>query len=291
MRYEFILREKAVYPVKSLCRVLEVSPSGYYSWLTNRDGKSKRQNEDQELVAKLQLEHENHYRSYGSRRHAAGLPGVGRHRVRRLMKAAGLCAKQRRRYRLTTDSGHDQPIAENLLNREFHPAGPNQAWAGDLTYLRTREGWLYLVIVLDLYSRQVVGWSMSPAPNRQVVINAFQMAVQRRGIRPGLIFHSDRGCQYASKDYRGALRACGVLASMSRRANCWDNAVAESFFATLKKEVISEVDGLPQETVRQSVFTYLETYYNSKRRHSTLGYLTPQEFENQPKSRKERVAA
>lgn len=148
-----------------------------------------------------------------------------------------------------------------------------------------------MVIVLDLYSRRVVGWSMSTAPNRQVVINAFQMAVQRRGIRPGLLFHSDRGCQYASKDHRKKLKAYGVLASMSRRANCWDNAVAESFFATLKKELIVEVDGLPQETVRQSVFIYLETYYNSKRRHSTLGYLTPQEFENQAKTREEQAAA
>ena len=291
MRYEFVLAEKAVYRVETLCRVLEVSASGYYDWLSSRHSKSKRQVKDQELVTKLHLQHKSHYRSYGSRRHAAEFDGVGRHRIRRLMKAAGIQAKQPRRYRVTTDSEHDMPIAENLLNREFRPAEPNRAWVGDLTYLRTREGWLYLVIVLDLYSRRVVGWSMSTAPNRQVVINAFQMAVQRRGIRPGLLFHSDRGCQYASKDHRKKLKAYGVLASMSRRANCWDNAVAESFFATLKKELIVEVDGLPQETVRQSVFIYLETYYNSKRRHSTLGYLTPQEFENQAKTREEQAAA
>jgi len=291
MRYEFVLAEKAVYGVEFLCRLLEVSTSGYYEWLAGGETTSARDAQDRQLLDKLRLQHRQHHQNYGSRRHAAELAGVGRHRVRRLMQKAGLYAKQRRRYRITTRSDNNQPVAENLLNRNFRPDGPNRAWVGDLTYLRTQEGWLYLVVVLDLYSRRVVGWSMSERPTRKVVLDAFRMAVQRRGIEPGLIFHSDRGSQYASKEHRQALKACGVLASMSRKANCWDNAVAESFFATLKKELIVEVDGFPRETVRQSVFTYLETYYNKKRRHSTLGYKTPQEFEDQSKNRKERLAA
>ena len=291
MRYGFILAEKANYPVDLMCRLLEVSPSGFYEWVAGRESLTQREAQDLRLVTKLMLQHQIHLRSYGSRRHAAELPGIGRHRTRRLMKKAGLRAKQPRRYRITTKSDHDHPIADNLLNRDFRPSGPNQSWVGDLTYLRTHEGWLYLVVVLDLFSRKVVGWSMSERPTRHVVLNAFRMAVNRRGVTPGLIFHSDRGSQYASKDHRRALKVCGVLSSMSRRANCWDNAVAESFFATLKKELIVEVDNLDRETVRQAVFNYLETYYNKKRRHSTLGYQTPQEYENQSQNRKEHPAA
>ena len=291
MRYQFVLTEKAFYCVETLCRLMEVSTSGFYEWFASSQIETRREANDRELGQKLEAQHKEHSRNYGSRRHAAELDGVGRRRVSKLMKRHGLQAKQRRRYRLTTDSAHDQPITNNLLNRNFRPDSVNQAWVGDLTYLRTREGWLYLVVVLDLFSRKVVGWSMSERASRKVFVDALKMAVQRRGVRPGLIFHSDRGSQYASKEYRHLLRTCGFVSSMSRKANCWDNAVAESFFATIKKELIVEVDGHAREIVRQAVFTYLETYYNRKRRHSTLGYRTPQEYESQSQNRKEQSAA
>ena len=291
MRYAFILAEKAVFGVELLCRLLEVSVSGFYDWVAAADSRALRAKRREELIRQLVTRHQEHRCRYGSRRHAAEFGSVGRHRVRGLMSEAGVQAKQRRRYRVTTKSDHRRPVAKNLLNRDFRPIAPNQVWAGDLTYLRTREGWLFLVVILDLYSRKVVGWSMSEKPSRGVVNSALKMAIQRRGVKPGLIFHSDRGCQYTSKEHQRLLEACGIVPSMSGKGDCWDNAVAESFFATIKKELIVDVDGQAREIVRQAVFTYLETYYNSKRRYSKLGYRTPEEFEALSKNGKELMAA
>lgn len=188
-------------------------------------------------------------------------------------------AKTRRKFKHTTDSNHDLPIADNLLERNFLPASPDQCYVGDITYIRTREGWLYLATVIDLYSRKVVGWAMSHRINRHLVIDAMRMAIVNRQPARGLIFHSDRGSQYASNDFRKLLENHGVKQSMSRRGDCWDNAVAESFFGTIKKELVHHDDYLTREEARMSIFEYIEVYYNRKRLHSTIGYLSPTEYE------------
>jgi len=236
-----------------------------------------------ELVRRLRIQHTEHKSRYGARRHAAGLTKidrpVSRKRVRRLMRLEGIVAKQRRRFKVTTVSDHDNPVAANLLDRQFNPTRPNQAWVGDITYLPTTEGFLYLAIVMDLFSRRVIGWSISERMTRGLVIDAFKLALGRRGCAPDTLFHSDRGSQYASFDYRKILKTCGITASMSRRANCWDNAVAESFFATLEKELHKDLGPQKRETVRLETIAYIEGYYNRKRLHSTLGYMTPLERE------------
>lgn len=243
-----------------------------------------RSREDDALLAKLTANHTKHRRRYGSRRHRAELAQagikVGRNRVRRLMGKGSLPAKRRKPYKITTKSDHKLPVAPNHLDRNFQPAAPDQAWVGDLTYIPTTEGWLYLAIVLDLFSRKVVGWAMSARADRKLVMDALCMALGRRDIAAGLLlFHSDRGCQYASDDFRKLLDGKRITPSMSRRANCWDNAVAESFFATLETELLDELAGQGREAVMQAVFEYIEGYYNRVRLHSTLGYLTPCAFE------------
>ncbi len=282
MRYAFVRAERANYPVIVLCRCMEVSQSGFYEWLER--GPSLRSREDDALLAKLTEGHKKHRQRYGSRRHRAELAQagtkIGRNRVRRLMGKGGLQAKRRKPYKVTTKSDHDLPVAPNHLNRNFQPAEPDQAWVGDLTYIRTSEGWLYLAIVLDLFSRKVVGWAMSARADRELVMDALRMALGRRSITAGLLlFHSDRGCQYASDDFRKLLKGKRITPSMSRRANCWDNAVAESFFATLETELLDDLVGQGREAVKQAVFEYIEAYYNPVRLHSTLGYLTPCAFE------------
>lgn len=286
MIYSFVFSQakEAAYPITALCNALGVSTSGYYEWV-NRP-QSKRSREDAELVALMTSAHANSRQSYGSRRHREELKGsnkrVGRNRIRRLMRTAGIWAKQRRRFVVTTKSDHDKPIAPNELDRNFHPEGPNQAWVGDITYIPTRDGWLYLAIVLDLYSRRVVGWATSARATRQLALDALQMALQKRAVEPGLLlFHSDRGVQYASNDFVQLLKRKRITPSMSRRANCWDNAVAESFFATLEKELLVDLVGWGRDDTAQAVFTYIETYYNRRRRHSTLGYQSPASFEAQ----------
>lgn len=257
-----------------ICSTLGVSASGYYEWL----GKplSERAGQDAVIIAALRIQHVAHRSRYGSRRHQKGLElKIGRNRVRRLMKTAGLAARQRPRYVNTTKSDHDNPVAENLLNREFHPSRPNCSWVGDITYIPTSEGWLYLATVMDLYSRRIIGWSISERITKELVLEAIRLAVGRRGCAPQCLFHSDRGSQYTSKDYCKILRAHGLTSSMSRRANCWDNAVAESFFSTLKKELKQELIGKNRDQIRQELVAYIEGYYNRKRLHSTIGYRTP----------------
>lgn len=221
--------------------------------------------------------------SMGSRRMAARLReqdfAVGRYRVRRLMKKLGLIVKLKQKFRITTNSNHKLPVAENILDRQFNPAAPNQAWAADITYIWTAEGWLYLAVVIDLYSRRVIGWAMDKRQTKSLVIRALMMAVNLRKPSAGLIHHSDRGSQYASLKYQASLKQHGILCSMSRKGNCWDNAVVERFFSSLKREWIRDNLYSRREDAIRDIRAYIVTWYNSRRPHSTLGYKSPIEFE------------
>ena len=279
MTYRFICAKKTIFPVVIMCSTLGVSPSGYYEWLGRPI--SPRAAQDLTLIALLRVQHVDHRRRYGSRRHQAELPhDIGRNRVSRLMKVAGLVSRHKRRFVVTTKSNDDNPVASNVLNRHFNPPKPNHSWVGDITYIHTTEGWLYLATVIDLYSRMVIGWSISERITKELVLTAFRLAVGRRGCAPNCLFHSDRGSQYTSKDFTKILRAHGIVSSMSRRANCWDNAVAESFFATLKKELSYELVGKNRAETRLEIVAFIEGYYNRKRLHSSLGYKSPAKYED-----------
>jgi transposase InsO family protein len=197
------------------------------------------------------------------------------------MKEHGIRAKRRRRYVNTTDSNHSQPVAPNILDRQFSVSAPNKAWLSDITYVPTREGWLYLAAVLDLYSRRIVGWAMDAAMPTELVLTALRMAIENRQTEPGLIHHSDRGCQYASAEFQKELTRHGFVCSMSRKGNCWDNAPMESFFGTLKEELIHLAAYATRAEARTAIFEYVETFYNRRRSHSTLGYVSPAEFEEE----------
>lgn len=272
--------EKADYSVSLLCRALNVTRSGYYAWL--RRGQSSWERTNEELSGQIVAIHKESRGTYGCPRIRAELKHQGhqvsRKRVARLMKERGIRARKRRRWvPRTTDSRHGLPVAPNLLDREFIRSAPDQAWVGDITYIRTDEGWLYLATLLDLYSRKVVGWSMSANIDRHLALGALEMATLARSPGPGLIHHTDRGTQYASSDYRQALERHGMVASMSRKGNCWDNAVAESFFSTLKTDLAGTYKS--HADARRAIFEYIEVFYNRKRRHSTIDYHTPVEFE------------
>ena len=204
---------------------------------------------------------------------------IGRNRIARLMRLEGLKAKKRRHFRITTVSSHSYPIAKNVLNRQFHPPAANKAWAADITYLSTKEGWLYLAIVIDLFSRRIVGWAMSSKIDADLAISALRMAIQIRSPKPGLVVHTDRGSQYACREYRRFIAEHGIVPSMSRKGDCWDNAVAESFFSTLKVEIKSEKLWATRSEARTEIFEYIEAWYNRERRHSSLNYLSPADFE------------
>ena len=281
--YRFIRGHATEYAVTTLCRVLEVSKAGYYAWCTRPP--SARAQGEAALVTAIRAVHAASQRTYGSPRVHRELRAQGRRhgvkRVARVMRAHGLRAKRVRRFRVTTQSAHAHPVAPNVLARQFHVAEPDRVWVGDLTYLPTREGWLYLAVVLDLASRRVVGWAMRHTLAQALTVDALAMALQRRRPAPGLLHHTDRGVQYAAHAYRARLAAHGVTASMSRKGDCWDNAVAESFFATLKRELVDGADWPTREAARTAVFAYLETWYNRRRRHSALGYMSPDEFEQQ----------
>jgi len=283
VKFGFIRAQKAHHAVRTMCRVLEVSRSGFYAWSTR--AASERSVEDSRLMAEIQVVFDEHKARYGSPRitrelRASGVR-VGRHRVRRLMRLGSLKARQPRRFVRTTDSRHAHPVAPNLLNRQFTVEAPNRFWAADITYLPTRQGWLYLAVVLDLYSRAVVGWSMSTRIDQKLTLDALDSALIRRTPAPGLIAHSDQGVQYAGLDYQQLLRSRGAVCSMSRKGNCWDNAVVESFFGTLKNELLDSAAFDSQQTAQTLVFEYIETYYNRRRRHSTLDYLSPLEYERE----------
>ena len=283
MKFRFIQVERASFPVPPMCRVLEVSRSGFYAW--QRRQPSAHAQEDVQLGVAIRAIHQGSRQTYGAPRvhaelHAHGRP-VGRKRVARLMKQDGLRGRRPRRWRTTTDSQHAWPIAENVVQRVFHTDAPNQVWVTDITYVWTWEGWLYLAVVLDLFARRVVGWAMADHLRTELPLAALEMAMGRRLPPTGLVHHSDRGVQYASTDYRDVLAAHGVQVSMSRKGNCWDNAVAESFFATLKTELVAGQSWPTRRAVRDAIAEYIELFYNSRRRHSTLGYCTPMEYERQ----------
>jgi len=282
MRYSFIARHQDQWPVSVQCEVLKVTRSGYYAWKKRVPGPRARRRE--ELTHRIQEVHEKARRTYGSPRIHRELVAQGIvcncKTVARCMRAAGIRPKTVKRFRVsTTDSNHAHPVAENIVNRDFQAEGPRQKWLADITYVPTREGWLYLAVVEDLYSRKIVGWSMSERIDSRLVVNALQMAIEREGPAAELIVHSDRGVQYACDHYQRLLRHHGVTCSMSRKGNCWDNAPMESFMATLKKELVHHEDYLTREQARHSLFEYIEVFYNRIRRHSAIGYLTPHQFE------------
>lgn len=281
MRYDFVEAHRGRWPVRLMCRVLRVSPGGYYDW-RGRPQSSTAARHDA-LVVTIKAIHGEVKARYGSPRIHAELVARGEpccvNTVARLMRQEGIAAKAKRRSRVTTDSNHDRPVAENVLNRQFEPEAPNRAWTADITYLATGEGWLYLAAVEDLYSRRIVGWSMSTRIDSRLVVDALEMALARRLPGEGLVAHSDRGSQYASEHYQGLLAGHGITCSMSRRANCWDNAPMESFFASLKKELTRGEVFATREEARASIFEYIEVFFNRIRRHSSLGYMSPDEYE------------
>jgi putative transposase len=279
VKFAFIGAEKANFPIAFMCRHLGVSTSGFYVWRQRPE--CARAREDRRLAVLTREAHELSRRAYGSPRVHQELKSQGiaisRKRVIRLMRDQGLKGKVRRRWVKTTDSNHELPVAPNLLGRNFLASAANRRWVGDITYLRTNEGWLYLAVVLDLYSRMVVGWAVSAVIDRHLVIKALQMALKRRCPDSGLLHHSDRGSQYASEEFQKALEAHGITCSMSRRGDCYDNAAMESWFGTLKTELGESFD--THAEAKRQLFDYIEVFYNRRRRHSSLGYLSPAEFE------------
>jgi transposase InsO family protein len=282
LKYQHIDNAKKAYPINMMCEVLKVSCNGYFSW-RNRPY-SKRTEENSKLVPLVLQIHKESGGTYGTRRIAKALLALGipcgRSRARSLMRMAGVAARQRKKLRVTTDSKHNLPVAPNRLNRQFEVKKPNNVWVSDITYVWTREGWLYLAVVLDLFSRQIVGWTMSNRINRKLVMSALLMAIWRRRPAPGVMFHSDRGSQYCSHDFQKLLKTHKMTCSMSRKGDCWDNAVAERFFASLKTERIFPKNYRTREEARRDIIDYIEMFYNSKRLHSYLGYVSPREFEN-----------
>ena len=284
MKYAFITQHKNAYPVSLQCQVLGVSRNGYYQFRRNRENRP----EDpvhHEILEWVQDIAKSSDRTYGSRRmkkalNALGYP-VSRNKARKLMRETGIQARQRKKYKVTTNSNHRQPVFENLVNREFEIGQPDQVYAADVTYIWTQEGWLYLAVVIDLCSRKVVGWSMSSRMKAQLVCDALQMAIWRRRPKAGLIHHSDRGSQYASKAFRRLLKAHGTQGSMSRKGDCWDNAVVESFFGSLKQERVQWRSYQSRLEAQQDILDYISMFYNSSRLHSYLGYMSPNDFERQ----------
>lgn len=260
---------------------MQVHRSGYYAWL--KRPKSARQIENEELVPLVKQIHKDSREAYGSRRMAKTLTDMGipcgRAKARTLMKLAGAVAKRRRRFKVTTDSTHARPVAPNLLNQDFTADRLDKAWVSDLTYVWTREGWSYLAVVIDLCSRSVIGWSIDKRMTKELAIDAFNMAYWRRQPEDGLIFHSDRGSQYCSHEFQKRLSSCGAVQSMSGKGNCFDNAVAESFFASLKLECVYFANYQTREEAKIDIIDYIEMFYNSSRLHSYLGYTSPRQFE------------
>lgn len=277
---------KNKHPIATLCAAFDVSTSGYYSWQARQRAPAPRHREDQRLQAQILRLHQDSRQTYGTPRIQACLRALGqrhgRNRLGRLMRQAGVCGRQKRRYRVvTTDSRHDQPIAPNRLPAVGAPSRADQIWAADITYIRTQQGFVYLAAILDVYSRRVVGWSLGQRLDTALVLAAWSMAQCHRQPPDGLIFHSDRGVQYASGQYRQALQSARAVASMSRRANCYDNAIMEAFWSTLKLELIYRRarDFAHAQEARAAIFEYIEAFYNRQRLHSALGFKSPAQFE------------
>jgi len=281
VKYAFIRDHQGQFTVKRMCSVLRVSASGYYDWMDRPE--SERSKSNRALVTKIRCFHQASRRTYGSPRIHRDIQESGEavsvNRVARLMKQAGIQAKMAKRFVVTTDSRHTMQPAPDRLKRSFRTEAPDRAWVSDTTFIATRQGWLYLAVILDLYSRQVIGWAMGGRNDRELVSTALTMAVWRRGMVRDVIVHSDQGSTYASADYQQLLSKHGLLCSMSRKGECLDNAVAESFFGTLKAELVDDADYKTKDEARASLFRYIETFYNRRRRHSFLGYISPVEFE------------
>ena len=281
MRYQFIDTQRPVHRLTCLCRVLQVSRSGYYAW--RQRPRSARAEADQRLLPMLCRLHQQHREQYGAVKlwraaQAVGLP-CGRHRVARLRKLAGLEARRIRRFRISVEHHQLPPPAPNRLQQRFVTTALNRVWVGDLTAIPTRAGWLYVAVLLDLYSRRAIGWAMSAKPDQHLTLAALAMALRQRRVRPGLIHHSDQGAQYSSGAYRQQLLASGLTPSMSRKGNCYDNAVAESFFSTLKNELVHHQTYATRDDASREIFAFIEGFYNRQRLHQSLGYLSPLAFE------------
>lgn len=277
---------KAQYPIRSLCRTLEVSASGYYGWQGRQAQPCTRAVENAQLAIQIEKIHRESRQTYGSPRIQQSLlksgRSYGRNRIARLMRQKRLCGRLKKRYRVqTTDSNHEHPIAPNRLAQSPAPAAPNQVWVADITYIETGEGWLYLAGIMDLYSRRIVGWAMGESIDTQLVLASWNMALRQRHPGTQLVFHSDRGCQYASQQFRLALQQAKALASMSRRGNCYDNAAMESFWSTLKHELVYRTKFETRALACLAIFDFIEAFYNRRRLHSSLDYLSPVDFEQQ----------
>jgi len=284
MKYAWIEAHEGFFALNELCRVLSVSTSGYRAWKRGGTPQRKRLT-DTQLVTLIRAIHAELKGAYGSPRMVRELRDRGfpasKGRVERLMRDNGIRARHKRRYKATTDSKHGLPVAENLVARHFAATAPNQVWTSDITYLWTDEGWLYLAIVLDLFNREVVGWSLKPRMTADIVTDALTMAWFRRRPAPGLLHHSDRGSQYASQVFQDQLKGYGMTCSMSRKGNCWDNAPTESWFNSFKNERVHGVRYASHDDMRATAFEYIEVFYNRTRKHSTLGYQSPAQYLDQ----------
>ncbi len=281
MKFQFIQTHRHEFRIRIMCAVLGVSPAGFYAW--EKRPESERSKTDLRILTKIKEKFKTSRETYGYRRIQSDLVDdgelCGKNRVARIMKSNQIRPKTRRKFKVTTDSKHNKPIHENHLNREFDASNPNQRWTTDITYISTKEGWLYLAVIMDLCSRKIIGWSMSDRMKEALVIDALKMALFRRKIHSGLLIHSDRGSQYASDCFQALLRANNIDCSMSRKGNCWDNAAMESFFHTLKTECVYHENYGTREEAKKSIFDYIEIFYNRLRKHSFLGYQSPEQFE------------
>jgi len=281
MKYQHIEKNRLRFGIQKMCRVLQVSSSGYYCW--RKAVESKRQKENKKLLWQIRLVHKKHKGRYGSPRITEELQDNGyscsENRIAGLMRKNDIAAKTKRKFKLTTNSKHSLPIAENIINGKFSASSPNCLWASDITYIWTTEGWLYLCAILDVFNRQIVGWSMDNRMTQKLVINALQQAVWRRKPDSGCIFHSDRGSQFAGQEFRKLLKKHEFVQSMSGKGNCYDNAIIETFFHTLKTELVYFESYPTRNEAKRSVFEYIEMYYNRIRRHSALNYKSPVDFE------------
>jgi len=282
MKFKFIADHRGTFKVGRMCKLFGVSRSGYHASVTRLE--SRRSRENRALKDKIRVLHAASHGISGAPKIHRDLmdAGVrcGKNRVARIMRKAGIRSRVKRKFKATTDSRHNLPVAPNLLNQDFNVEAPNRTWVGDITYVSTNEGWLYLAVLLDLFNREIVGWSASNRLTRQLAIDALQMAVGRRHPGKGLLHHTDRGSQYASADYQQLIKEHGMICSMSRKGNCYDNAVAESFFGRLKCEWVNHHRYRSRSEAAQSLFYYIEIFYNRKRRHSSIDYLTPREYDN-----------
>jgi putative transposase len=281
MRFSFIEDHREVFHVRAMCAVLGVSTSGYYAWRDRPE--SMRTAANRSLSEDIRRVHADSRQRYGSPRVHAALRAegrrVGRNRVARLMQRHGIRARQKRRFCRTTDSHHGSPLAPNLLARQFTALAPDRVWLADITYIPTAEGWLYLAAILDMFSRRIVGWAMDDRITQELTLSALRMAIVTRHPKPGLLHHSDRGSQYAAHAYRHLLADHGMLCSMSRKANCWDNAPIESFFGTMKTELDDGSGYETRQEARNELFQFIEGFYNRHRLHSAIGYVTPMQKE------------